>query len=159
MNFHVKSFASALPATSVTPVVIVAVYCVFAARLDKGVNVAIFELTLTVPAIDAPPAVDSLKVAVVRVDFSIPSEKVTLMVELTPTEVAPFDGDVAETTGGVVSAPGVLALATFDWPDTLLLESKASTVYVYWVEGESPVSSKEVSPVTVAIRVPLRLIV
>jgi hypothetical protein len=89
------------------------------------------ELTLTMPAIGAPAAVESLKVAAVTVDLSIPSEKVTVIVELTPTEIAPFDGEVAETTGGVVSAAGVVALATSDCPETLLLESKASTVYVY----------------------------
>ncbi len=156
VKLHVKSLASALPATSVTPVVTTAVYRVFAARLAVGVNVATLELTLTVPATGAPPAVDSLKVAAVRVDFSIPSEKVTLTVELTPTEVAPLDGDVAETTGGVVSAAGVVAVATFDCPETFLLESNASTVYEYCVDGESPVSSNDVSPVTVAIRVPPR---
>jgi hypothetical protein len=46
--------------------------------------------------------------------LSIPSEKVTDIVELTPTEIAPFAGEVAETTGGVVSAAAVVAVATFD---------------------------------------------
>ena len=61
-------------------------------------------LTFTVPVTFAPPAVGRrVKLAVVSVEFVIASEKVADTEELSATPVASFDGDVADTVGGVVS--------------------------------------------------------
>src|SRR5436190_978403 len=54
---QVKVAASGLPPRSFAAVVIVAVYCVPAARLAEGVNVAVLPATATVPATLVPPVV------------------------------------------------------------------------------------------------------
>ena len=64
--------ASALTAASVTPVVMVAMYIVFAERAAKGVKVALLLLALTVPATGEPPlCVASRKLVAVSVDCNI----------------------------------------------------------------------------------------
>ena len=55
LKSQVKLVANALPAASFAAVVIVALYCVLGARSDDGVNVAVFPLADTAPAIGAPP--------------------------------------------------------------------------------------------------------
>jgi hypothetical protein len=94
-----------LPAASVAAVVMVAVYCVLAARLLEGTSVAVLPLTTTGPLTAAPPALGrKLKLAVVSVELSIASEKVAETEEFSATPVAAFDGDVEDTVGGVISA-------------------------------------------------------
>ncbi len=104
VNCQVKLAASALPAASFAAVVMVAVYCVPAARLPEGTNSAVVLLVLTVPLTAAPPAVGRrVKLAVLSVERVIASEKVTETEELNVTPVAALSGDVSDTVGGVVS--------------------------------------------------------
>jgi hypothetical protein len=102
VNFQVKSAASALPASSVAAVLMVALYCVVAVRLDVGVNVAVLPVSLMVPITAAPPAEGvSEKLAVFNVELFIGVEKVADTEEFSVTLLAPFAGDVEETVGGV----------------------------------------------------------
>ena len=104
VNCQLKSAPSILPAASVTPASMVAVYRVLAARGANGVNVAVLLLTFTVPLITAPPVVVTrVKLAVCSVELVIASEKVADTDEFVATPVAAFAGDVADTIGGVVS--------------------------------------------------------
>lgn len=105
VKLQVKLAASALPARSRAPVVIVAVYCVLAARLDEGTNIALSLSTTTTPTTAAPPAVGAReKLEVLSVEAVIASEKVADIDEFRATLVAVFDGDVSEIVGGIVSA-------------------------------------------------------
>jgi hypothetical protein len=82
----------------------VAVYCVLAARLIEGTNIAVLPLRFTAPATAAPPAVGlRVKLAVFSVELVIASVKVADTEELSVTPVAAFAGDVEDTVGGVVS--------------------------------------------------------
>ena len=104
VNCQVKSAASALPAASVTPAAMVAVYCVLAARAADGVNLAVLPLTLTVPLRAAPlVVVMRVKLAVFSVELVIGSEKVADTEEFVATPFAALAGDVEDTVGGVVS--------------------------------------------------------
>jgi hypothetical protein len=114
VKLQVKLARKWLPAASVTPVVSMAVYCVLAARLANGVKVAPLLVVLIVPDTAVPERVATLKVADVTVVFRIVSEKATLIAEFTPTAIALFAGEVEDTVGGVVSAPGVVAVAACD---------------------------------------------
>lgn len=97
--------ASALPAKSFAPVVIVAVYCALAVRLDEGTNIALMLLAITVPATAVPPAVGlKVKLVVPSEAFDIASEKLADTEELSVTPVAALAGDVEDTVGGVVSS-------------------------------------------------------
>jgi hypothetical protein len=125
-----------------------------AASAADGVNVAALLVTVTTPDTSAPARVNILIVAVFNDVFRMLSEKETVITEFTPTAIEPFDGEVADTLGSPVSATLVVASTIRDWPETFLLVSTASTVYVYCVDGVSPVSSNEVSSVTVATRWP-----
>ncbi len=125
VKVQLKSAPSALPAASVTPVVMVAVYSVFAERLAEGANVVELLLALTTPTTVAPARVDSLKVELLNVVFSIASENVADITEFNATAVAAFAGEVEDTIGGVVSAPSVVATATFDWPEIFHAASTA----------------------------------
>ena len=55
VKFHTKLAAMATPVRSLAAVVIVAVYCVLAARLAVGVNTAVRPAYETVPGTAAPP--------------------------------------------------------------------------------------------------------
>ncbi len=100
--------ASALPAASFAAVVMVAVYCVLAARLLEGTNIAVSLLMFTVPVTAVPPAVGRrVKLAVLSVELVIGSEKFADTEEFSVTPVAAFAGDVSDTVGGVVSGGGV----------------------------------------------------
>jgi hypothetical protein len=104
VKFQVKLAASALPAASVTPAAMVAVYCVLAARAADGVNRAVLPLTLTVPLTAAPPVVlTRVKLAVFSEALVIASEKVADTEAFVATPFAAFAGDVEDTVGGVVS--------------------------------------------------------
>jgi len=103
VKLQLKFVASALPAASLATVVMVAVYCVPAARDVDGVKVAVLPLTFTVPVTALPPLVASLTLAVVSVVLVMASEKVADIVSFVATAVAAFVGDVKDTVGGVVS--------------------------------------------------------
>jgi hypothetical protein len=103
VKFQLKFAASALPAASLAAAVMVAVYCVPAARDVDGVKVAAFPLTFTVPVTAVPLVVASLTLAVVSVALVMASEKVAEIVAFVATAVAAFAGDVKDTVGGVVS--------------------------------------------------------
>lgn len=99
-----KAVANAFPAASFAAVVMVPVYWVLAARLDEGVNLAVFPLTLTVPLTATLPDVfTSLKLEVESEAFVIASEKVADIDELMATADALLAGDVEDTVGGVTS--------------------------------------------------------
>ena len=98
-----KFVASALPAASLAAVVMVAVYCVPAARDVDGVKVAVLPLTFTMPVTAVPLVVASLTLAVVSVALVMASEKVADTVAFVATAVAAFAGEVKDTVGGVVS--------------------------------------------------------
>jgi hypothetical protein len=57
VKFQVKFATKATPVRSLAAVVIVAVYCVLAARLAVGVKIAILPAEETVPGTAAPPTV------------------------------------------------------------------------------------------------------
>jgi hypothetical protein len=118
VKFQMKLAASALPAESFAPVVMVAVYCAIAAREAKGVKVAELLVTLTVPAIGEPPCVVSLNVSVFSVDFNMTSEKVTAIAEFTATLIVAFAGEVEDTAGGVVSEAGVVVTTAGSWEES-----------------------------------------
>ena len=104
---------SALPAASLAAVVTVAVYCVLAARLADGTNIAVLLLRFTAPVTAAPPAVRlRVKLAALSVESVIASEKVTDTEELSVTPVAAVAGNVEETVGGVVSEVVVVGEVT-----------------------------------------------
>jgi hypothetical protein len=128
VKFQLKSALSALPLESCTPVVIVAMYSVPAARTTDGVNVAELLLAVTVPAMAKPARDEILKVVGLSVVLSIASEKVTVIAELTATAFAALAGEVEDTVGGIVSVPDVVAITAFDWPETFPALSRASTV-------------------------------
>ena len=93
-----------MPAVSVTPAAMVAVYCVLGARAEDGTNVAVLPLTLTVPASAIPcDVLATLKVAPFSVELVIASEKVADTEEFVATLFAPFAGEAEDTVGGVVS--------------------------------------------------------
>ena len=103
-----------MPAASFAAVVMVAVYCVLAARLTDGTSIAVSLLTTTGPVTAAPPEVGlRVKLAVVNVEFVIDLEKVAETEAFGATPVAPIDGDTSDTVGGVVSAEEVMGAPTF----------------------------------------------
>ena len=95
--------ASALPAASVTPAAMVALYRVLAASGADGVNVAVLPLTFTAPAVVAPAVDSRVKLAVLSVEFVIASEKVAETEEFSAMPVAAMAGEGVDTVGGVVS--------------------------------------------------------
>jgi hypothetical protein len=119
LKVQTKLLAKALPAKSLTPVVIVAVYRTPAARLLAGVKVAVVLVEATVPmtgvsgvsvVVLAEATVPvrgvvlcSVKVAVVMVSRLIASLKVAVTFVLSATPVAPFAGLTKVTVGRVVS--------------------------------------------------------
>lgn len=104
VKLQAKSDASALPDESWATVLMVAVYCVFAARLEDGTNIATLPLTEMTPAIAGPPAVGcNVRLADVSVETAIASENVTVINEFNATSVSAFDGEVSRIVGGVVS--------------------------------------------------------
>jgi hypothetical protein len=128
VKFQVKLAASALPAESIAPVVMAAVYGVIASRGADGVKVAELLVALTVPAIGEPACVVSLKVSLFNVGFNMTSEKVTVIAEFTGMLIAAFAGEVRDTVGGVVSRASVVATAAFELPEIFPCASKARTV-------------------------------
>ena len=96
----------ALPAISFTPVVIVAVYDVEAAREELGLKVAVLAsvvLNDTVPEIRVPALFFKVYVDVVTVELCTASLNVATIEELTGTPIAPPAGLALITVGGVVS--------------------------------------------------------
>jgi hypothetical protein len=84
-------------------VVIVAVYAVEYARLAEGVNVAVVPVYETAPLTGLFRESFRVKVEAVTVEASMGSVKVAAMEALTAMPVAPSEGFVDETEGGVVS--------------------------------------------------------
>ena len=104
-GFGTAPDASELPARSVAPVAMVAVYWVLGRRLAFGVNVAMKSSALydTVPTTEVDPGPVRVKVEVLIVSGFIASLKVPLTAALMSTFVAVFAGDVDTNCGGVVS--------------------------------------------------------
>ena len=99
VNVQTKFAASALPAGSVAPVVIVPVYVVLASRLAAGVNVAVAPEEVTAPITAVPPGPASVNVTVLRVVGFIPVLKVAVTIWETGVPVARFVGLVEITRG------------------------------------------------------------
>jgi hypothetical protein len=104
VNVQVRSDARWLPATSVTAVVIVAVYVAPLARGADGVNVTVAPLTEIVPA--TPPL--RVNEDAVTLAGATASLNVAVTAEPTATPVALFAGLTELTVGGVVSAAAVV---------------------------------------------------
>ena len=92
VKVQMKLFASASPARSVVPVVIVAVYTVLDAKLAAGVNVATEPAStyVTAPVTATPPGPVNVKVAPLIVAGFIASLKVAVSAWLIGTLVAPL---------------------------------------------------------------------
>jgi len=118
VKLHTKLLLSALPARSLTPLVIVAVYMVLAARLAVGVKIAVTPAYVTVPVTRVVPCI-KVKVALVTVDGDNASLKTAVMALLAAIPVAALIGKVAITVGGVVSEGEIAKVAkpiSFDPP-------------------------------------------
>ena len=113
MNDQLLVPVIALPAVSLTAVVIAAVKVVESASEEEGLNVAVFpsELSDTAPDILVVPCFN-VKDELVTVELCTGSLNVAVTEELNPTPVAPSDGLVLDTVGGVVSVGGGGALLT-----------------------------------------------
>jgi len=98
VNLQTKLLASALPAGSLAPVVMVPVNVVLGGRLAAGVNVAVALERTTAPE-TSPPELATVKVAVLMVAGSIASLKVTVIIWVIGTQVARFAGFVEITVG------------------------------------------------------------
>jgi len=93
VKVHILLDTIALPARSLTPVVIRAVKAVLAARVAFGVKVAVTPIKDTTPATGVTPW-NKPNVAVVIVKGSIASLKVAVIALLIATPVAPLTGTV-----------------------------------------------------------------
>jgi hypothetical protein len=111
VKVHVLLAANALPAGSLTPVVIVAVYGVLTARLLVGLKIAVLPTQVTAPGTGVAPCV-KVNVVAVQVAGSAASLKVAVRFLLVSTPVVVSPGFVELTVGGVVSAapPSLLRL-------------------------------------------------
>jgi hypothetical protein len=111
VKLHVLLTAIVLPARSLTPVVIVAVYCVLAVRAGTGLKIALVLTQVTVPEIDIVPCI-KVNVVVLQLEGAIGSLKVAVILQLRGTPMAALKGMVELTVGLVVSAgaPAPLSL-------------------------------------------------
>ena len=98
-----------MPFRSFTSLLMVAVYAPLEESLGVKVTVVFFamvlSLELTVPETELLELSVSVKVLVVRVDLSTTSLKVAEMLRLEVVVIPPFEGEVEETVGAVVSIP------------------------------------------------------
>jgi len=93
----------ALPAVSLAPTVIVAVYVVLFARFAVGSKVAVLPEYVTEPATGADPGPVTRNVALLIELGSIASLNVAVTLLLRATLLAPLAGLVETTVGAVVS--------------------------------------------------------
>ena len=100
VKVHAKLAASAAPAVSFAPVVIVAVYKVPVARSAVGVNVAVVPAYATVPATGVAPGPVKVNVAEVIVAGFMARLKVAEIVALAVAAMAALTGTVEITVGG-----------------------------------------------------------
>jgi hypothetical protein len=100
-NDQLDAAVSAFPARSLAPIPTEAVYGVDAARFADGVNV----MTVPLPfQVTVPAVAGFIEKAVWALVWSIGSENVTVMGDVTGTLVAAFAGVVPVTVGACVSA-------------------------------------------------------
>jgi hypothetical protein len=109
---HTYLLASGVPARSVAPVVIVAVYRVLNARLAPGVKVATAPAQPIVPGTWVTPGPVTVNAATGNAAQFIASLKVALRTWPTGTSVAVFTGTVAITAGAGVIVVNVQTLLT-----------------------------------------------
>ena len=137
VKFHVLAAAIALPALSLAPVVIVALYAVLAAKLPTGgVNIATFPVSSS-PTVPTTPTAGTADVATVNVVVLIvagfiASLKLAVILLLSATAVAAVTGTVEVTVGAVVSA--LLLLPLFPQPARIAVISKADTHIIGFVK-------------------------
>src|ERR1700693_1785449 len=105
VKVHTLLKAKALPARSVTPVVIVAVYWVLAVRAVPGAKIAAAPVHFTVPEIRFGPWL-KVNVPGVQLAGATVSLKYAAIFWLVATPVAALIGFVSVTVGLVVSAGG-----------------------------------------------------
>ena len=110
VKLQVKGAASALPATSRTAVVIVAVQTVLEGSGLLGVKVATLPLAAypTVPVTAVPAGHASVKLAVVMLAAFMASLKLAVIAVLIATIVAPLAGKTVLTVGAVVSGAALV---------------------------------------------------
>jgi len=101
VKVQTKLLASALPAGSLAPVVIVPVNLVLGARLLASVNVAVVPEAVTVPGRGVPLGPATVKVTVLSVVGFITLLKVAVITWVTGTAGAPFAGFVETTKGAM----------------------------------------------------------
>jgi hypothetical protein len=99
VKVHTKLAASAIPAGSFAPVVIVAVNKVPAARTVVGVKVAVVPAKVTVPVTGVGPGPVNVKVTALTVAGFIASLNVAEIAVLTAAAVDPLSGTVETTVG------------------------------------------------------------
>ena len=100
------------------PVVIVAVYCEFAASSAAGAKIAVFPEYETVPR-TAPPGPVTARVDALIVAGSITSLKLAVITAVVKMPVAPFAGDTVVTAGPRTNA------CSRPQPATMLVSKKA----------------------------------
>ena len=103
---HTKLLTSAWPEVFCAPVVTVATYVLFGTRSTDGVKTALAPEAATLPATLLPSSVKVI-VLVLSVAVFICSLKVTAMLVLIGTLVAPTAGAVKVTVGGKLVTPVV----------------------------------------------------
>jgi len=137
----------------------VAVYCVLAARLAEGPNVAVLPLTLTMPVSPVPPAVGAmLKLVVVSVELVIASEKVADTEEFIATPVAAFAGEVEDTVGGVVSMTEAVVKVQLKLAARALPAASFAAVVmvaVYWVLAARSAEGVNLAVLPLTLTVPV----
>jgi hypothetical protein len=104
VKVHTKSLASAMPYTSMAPVVIVAVYWVLSARALDGVKVKIV-LVVSWVIVPITPGV-TVKVVALMVAGCIATLKVAVITAVGQTPAAPRGGVSEITVGGI--RPGLV---------------------------------------------------
>jgi hypothetical protein len=104
VNVQTLFAANELPAVSLAPIVMVAVYTFEVASEEVGSKVAVFPsaLSVTTPGTLVEPSI-SVNVEVVMVDGFMASLKVARILAVTTTLVAPSEGLVLATVGFTVS--------------------------------------------------------
>ena len=94
--------AKVLPARSLAPVVIVAVYVVPDKRLAEGVKYAVLAAYVIIPVSEVAPCF-KVKVVAVRVNGFIGTLKVAVIILLRTTPVTRSNGSVENTVGDRVA--------------------------------------------------------
>lgn len=136
---------------------IIAVYCVLAARFAPGMNVTVLASSETVPVTREPPAAVSVTLEALSVLAIIASEKVAETAVFKETPVAAAAGAVLMTVGAVTSGAG--AVTKFQLYDAIMALPAASftsreIVATYGVLAVSSTVGVKVAVLPLTVTVP-----